>query len=186
MDRAPAAADFATGESSMPNEFTVSDALVARLIEWGVTRIYGFPGDGVNGVMGALRRKKQSIEFIQVAHEELASLAATGHAKFTGEIGVCLSTGGPGAIHLLNGLYDARLDHQPVLAIIGQQALAGIGGSEQQEIDLLPLLKDVSSYVEIIATPQQLRHVIDRAARIAMGERAVTCIIIPHDVQHEE
>ena len=165
---------------------TVSDALVSRLIEWGVRRIYGFPGDGVNGVMGAMRRSKDSIEFVQVAHEELAGLAATAHAKFTNELGVCISTGGPGAIHLLNGLYDAKLDHQPVLAIIGQQALAGIGGSEQQEVDLLPLFKDVASdYVEMVMKPQQLRHVVDRAIRIAIGERSVTCIIVPHDVQRE-
>src|SRR3954464_6278980 len=146
----------------MPEQFTVSDAIVARLIEWGIKRLYGFPGDGVNGVMGALRRAKDRIEFVQVAHEELAGMAATAHAKFTGEIGVCISTGGPGAIHMLNGLYDAKLDHQPVLAIVGQQALAGAGGSEQQEVDLLPLLENVSEYVEMVMKPQQLRHVIDR------------------------
>jgi pyruvate dehydrogenase (quinone) len=170
----------------MAEKHTVSDEFVARLTEWGIGRIYGFPGDGINGVMGALRRKKQRIEFIQVAHEELAGMAATAHAKFTGELGVCLSTGGPGAIHLLNGLYDARLDHQPVLAIIGQQSLAGAGGSEQQEVDLLPLLKDVSSYVEMIMKPQQLRHVLDRAIRVALSERSVSCIILPHDVQRED
>jgi pyruvate dehydrogenase (quinone) len=170
----------------MPDQFTVSDALVARLVDWNITRLYGFPGDGVNGILGALRRSKDAIEFIQVAHEELASLAATGHAKFTGQIGVCISTGGPGAIHLLNGLYDAKLDHQPVLAIIGQQALAGIGGSEQQEVDLLPLVKDVSDFAEMVMKPQQLRHVIDRAMRVAMGERTVACVIVPHDVQREE
>ncbi len=165
---------------------TVSDAFVARLIEWGVRRIYGFPGDGVNGVLGALRRKKERIEFIQVAHEELAGMAATAQGKFGGDLGVCLSTGGPGAIHMLNGLYDAKLDHQPVLAIIGQQSLAGIGGSEQQEVDLLPLLKDVSRYVEMVMKPQQLRHVVDRAIRVALDERSVACIILPHDVQREE
>jgi pyruvate dehydrogenase (quinone) len=170
----------------MPEKFTVSDALVARLIEWGIQRIFGFPGDGVNGVMGALRRSKDKIEFVQVAHEELAGMAATAHAKFTNELGVCICTGGPGAIHMLNGLYDAKLDHQPVLAIIGQQSLAGIGGSEQQEVDLLPLLKDVSGYVEMVMKPMQLRHVVDRAARIALGERVPTCIIVPHDVQREE
>ncbi|MDB4878529.1 MAG: thiamine pyrophosphate-requiring protein [Gemmatimonadetes bacterium] len=166
--------------------FSVSDALVARLVEWGIARIYGFPGDGVNGVMGAMNRAKSEIEFVQVAHEELAGLAATAHAKFTGELGVCISTGGPGAIHLLNGLYDAKLDHQPVLAIVGQQALAGAGGSEQQEINLLPLLQDVSEYAEMIMKPEQLRHVIDRAIRIALGNHCVACIIIPHDVQREE
>src|SRR5436190_3363876 len=165
---------------------SVSDAFVERLIAWGVKRIYGYPGDGINGVLGALRRAKDRIDFVQVAHEELASLAATAHAKFTGELGVCLSTGGPGAIHLLNGLFDAKLDHQPVLAIVGQQTLAGIGGSEQQEVDLLPLLKDAASeYVEVIATPEQLRHVVDRAVRIAIGRRAVTCVVLPHDVQRK-
>lgn len=170
----------------MADKRTVSDEFVARLIEWGIGRIFGFPGDGINGVIGALRRKKQRIEFIQVAHEELAGMAATAHAKFTGELGVCLSTGGPGAIHLLNGLYDAKLDHQPVLAIVGQQTLAGAGGSEQQEVDLLPLLKDVSSYVEMIMKPQQLRHVLDRAIRVALSERSVSCVILPHDVQRED
>ncbi|HEX4681453.1 MAG TPA: thiamine pyrophosphate-requiring protein [Gemmatimonadaceae bacterium] len=170
----------------MPDKFTVSDALVARLLEWGIKRIYGFPGDGVNGVMGALNRSKDKIEFIQVAHEELAGLAATAHTKFTGDLGVCIATGGPGAIHMLNGLYDAKLDHTPVLAIVGQQALAGVGGSEQQEVDLLPLLKDVSGYVEMVSKPTQLRHVIDRAIRVALGERVPTCIILPHDIQREE
>ena len=134
--------------------FTVSDAIVARLTSWGIRRIYGFPGDGINGVLGALRRSSGRIEFVQVAHEELAGMAACAHAKFTGELGVCLSTGGPGFIHMLNGMYDAKLDHMPLRAIVGQQAMTGIGGSEQQEVDLLPLAKDVaSSYVEMLATP---------------------------------
>lgn len=166
--------------------FTVSDAIVERLAAWGIRRIYGFPGDGINGVLGALRRAADRIEFIQVAHEELAGMAACAHAKFTGEMGVCLSTGGPGFIHLLNGLYDAKLDHMPLLALVGQQALAGIGGSEQQEVDLLPLAKDVASaYVEMLAKPQQVRHVLDRAVRVALGHRTVTCVIVPHDVQRE-
>ena len=166
---------------------TVSDAIVRRLSAWGIRRIFGFPGDGINGVLGALRRAEDEIEFVQLAHEELAGMAACAHAKFTGELGVCLSTGGPGVIHMLNGLYDAKLDHTPVLAIVGQQTLAGIGGSEQQEVDLLPLLKDAASaYVEIVAKPQQVRHVIDRAVRVALGYRTVTCVIVPHDVQREE
>ncbi len=166
---------------------TVSDAIVQRLSSWGIRRVYGFPGDGINGVLGALQRAARRIEFIQVAHEELAGMAACAHAKFTGDLGVCLSTGGPGLIHMLNGMYDAKLDHTPLLAIVGQQSLAGIGGSEQQEVDLLPLAKDVASaYVEIIAKPQQTRHVIDRAVRIAIGHRAVTCVIVPHDVQREK
>jgi pyruvate dehydrogenase (quinone) len=165
---------------------TVSDAIVERLLAWGIRRIYGFPGDGINGVLGALHRAEARIEFIQVAHEELAGMAACAHAKFTGELGVCLSTGGPGLIHMLNGMYDAKLDHTPLLAIVGQQAMAGIGGSEQQEVDLLPLAKDVASaYVEVIGKPQQVRHVLDRAVRAALGHRSVTCVIVPHDVQRE-
>jgi pyruvate dehydrogenase (quinone) len=166
---------------------TVSDAIVERLISWGIRRIYGFPGDGINGVLGALRRAESKIEFIQVAHEELAGMAACAHSKFTGELGVCLSTGGPGLIHMLNGMYDAKLDHMPLLAIVGQQAMAGIGGSEQQEVDLLPLAKDVASgYVEMLGKPQQVRHVLDRAVRVAIGHRTVTCVIVPHDLQREE
>jgi pyruvate dehydrogenase (quinone) len=166
---------------------TVSDFFVERLRTWGVDRIYGYPGDGINGVVGAVARTNGAIDFVQVAHEELASLMACAHAKFTGRIGVCLSTGGPGAIHLLNGLYDAKLDHQPVVAIIGQQAQEGIGGSTQQETDLFSALKDVgSAYIAQIATPEQVRHVIDRAFRVALGERTATVIILPHDVQREE
>ena len=168
------------------SSFTVSDAIVERLMAWGVRRIFGFPGDGINGVLGALRRAGDRIEFIQVAHEELAGLAACAHAKFTDELGVCLSTGGPGLIHMLNGMYDAKLDHMPLLAIVGQQAMAGIGGSEQQEVDLLPLAKDAASaYVEMLGKPQQVRHVIDRAVRVAVGHRTVTCVIVPHDLQRE-
>jgi pyruvate dehydrogenase (quinone) len=166
---------------------TVSDFVVERLRTWGVNRIYGYPGDGINGVIGALRRTEGAIDFVQVAHEELASLMACAHSKFGGNVGVCLSTGGPGAIHLLNGLYDAKLDHQPVVAIVGQQAQEGIGGSMQQETDLYSALKDVgSAYIAQIATPEQVRHVIDRAFRIALAERTVTVIILPHDVQREE
>lgn len=163
---------------------TVSDFMIARLHEWGVGRIYGYPGDGINGIMGALDRAQDKIEFIQVRHEEMAAFMACGHAKFTGEVGVCLATSGPGAIHLLNGLYDAALDHQPVVAIVGQQQRAALGGSYQQEVDLISLFKDVAhEYVHMVTTPEQMRHVVDRAVRIAMAERAVTCIIIPHDVQ---
>jgi len=163
---------------------TVADFVVERLEQWNVRRVFGYPGDGINGVIGAIHRREKSVDFVQVAHEELASLMATAHAKFTGEVGVCLSTGGPGAIHLLNGLYDAKLDHQPVVAIVGQQSLAGAGGSMQQETNLYSILEDVGSeYIEIVAKPEQARHVIDRAFRIAIGERAVTVVILPHDVQ---
>jgi pyruvate dehydrogenase (quinone) len=163
---------------------TVSDFLLQRLSDWGVTRIYGYPGDGINGIMGALDRASDRLQFIQARHEELAAFMACAHAKFTGEVGVCLATSGPGAIHLLNGLYDAKLDHQPVLAIVGQQARAALGGSYQQEVDLVTLFKDVAhEYVHMATAPEQMRHLVDRAMRIAKLERTVTCLIIPHDVQ---
>ena len=163
---------------------TVSDFLLQRLGEWGIRRIYGYPGDGINGIMGALNRATPDFEFIQVRHEEMAAFMACGHAKFTGQVGVCVATSGPGAIHLLNGLYDAKLDHQGVVAIVGQQARAALGGSYQQEVDLVTLFKDVASeYLEMIVTPQQARHVVDRAVRIARAQRAPTCIIVPSDVQ---
>jgi pyruvate dehydrogenase (quinone) len=170
---------------------TVSDFIVARLRAWQVRRIFGYPGDGINGILGALHRTERHtgdpIDFVQAAHEELAAMMATAYAKFTGDVGVCLSTGGPGAIHLLNGLYDAKLDHQPVVALVGQQGTPGIGGGVQQEVDLHTLLGDVaSSYVEVVVKPEQARHIIDRAFRIAKGERTVTAVILPHDVQREE
>src|SRR5512138_3241248 len=163
---------------------TTSDFLVKRLTEWGVRRIYGYPGDGINGIMGALDRADGAPDFIQVRHEEEAAFMACGHAKFTGEVGVCLATSGPGAIHLLNGLYDAKLDHQPVVAIVGQQARAALGGHYQQEVDLVALFKDVASeYVTMVTRPAAIRHAIDRAVRIALSERTVTCVIIPNDLQ---
>lgn len=162
---------------------TVSDFLLHRLSEWGIKRIFGFPGDGINGIMGALDRANGLIDFIQVRHEEMAAFMACGHAKFTGEVGVCLATSGPGAIHLLNGLYDAKMDHQPVVAIVGQQARTAIGGSYQQEVDLVSLFKDVAAYVHMASDPGQIRHLVDRAVRIAKAERTVTCIVIPNDVQ---
>jgi len=162
---------------------TVGDFLLKRLAEWGVRRIYGYPGDGINGIIGAFGRTDK-IEFIQARHEELAAFMACGHAKFAGELGVCLATSGPGAIHLLNGLYDAKLDHQPVLAIVGQQRRAAIGGDYQQEVDLVSLFKDVAhDYVHMATIPAQVRHLIDRAVRIALERRTVTCIIFPNDLQ---
>ena len=162
----------------------VSDFLLERLHEWGVTRIYGYPGDGINGIVGALDRASDRMQFIQSRHEEMSAFMACAHAKFTGEVGVCLATSGPGAIHLLNGLYDAKLDHQPVLAIVGQQARAALGGNYQQEVDLLTLFKDVAhEYVHMASSPAQMRHLVDRAMRIAKLERTVTCLIIPNDVQ---
>jgi len=162
----------------------VSDFIVGRLIAWGVKRIFGYPGDGINGVMGALNRAKDKIDFIQVRHEEMAAFMACGHAKFTGEVGVCISTSGPGAIHLLNGLYDAKMDHQPVVAIVGQQARMSMGGDYQQEVDLAALFKDVAhEFVHTCNEPSQARHLIDRAMRIARANRTVTCVILPNDVQ---
>ena len=163
---------------------TVADFTLARLFDWGVRRIYGYPGDGINGFLGALDRAGEKVDFVQVRHEEMAAFMACAHAKFTGEVGVCLATSGPGAIHLLNGLYDAKLDHQPVVAIVGQQARAALGGDYQQEVDLTTLFKDVAhQYVHMATTPEQVRHLVDRAMRIAKVERTVTCIIFPNDLQ---
>lgn len=148
----------------------VSDYLLKRLAAWGVTRMFGYPGDGINGIMGALDRMENQIEFIQTRHEEMASLMACAHAKFTKQVGVCIATSGPGAIHLLNGLYDAKLDHQPVVAIVRQKALTALGGNSQQEVDLMSLFKDVASeYVQMAVDPAQIRHLIDRAFRIAIS-----------------
>ncbi len=162
----------------------VGDFILERLSQWDIRRIFGYPGDGINGLLGALDRASDRIDFIQARHEEMAAFMACAHAKFTGEVGVCLATSGPGAIHLLNGLYDAKLDHQPVVAIVGQQSRAALGGDYQQEVDLVTLFKDVASeYVCMITTPAQTRHVIDRAVRIAKSMRTVTCVIVPNDVQ---
>lgn len=166
---------------------TTSDQLVERLYAWGVRRIFGYPGDGINGLMGALNRAGGKIELVQARHEELAAFMATAHAKFTGEVGVCMATSGPGAIHLLNGLYDAKADHQPVLAIVGQAARSAMGGDYQQEVDLHSLFKDVAhEYVQTAMVPAQIRHLVDRAYRIARDQRAVTCLIVPHDLQEME
>ncbi len=160
----------------------VSDFLINRLKCWGVHRIYGYPGDGINGIMGALERAENDPRFIQVRHEEMAAFMACAHGKFTGEVGVCLATSGPGAIHLLNGLYDARMDHSPVLAIVGQQARSALGSFYQQEVDLVALFKDVASdYVLQLSDPKQVRHAVDCAMRIAMAKKTVTCLIFPHD-----
>ncbi len=166
---------------------TAADYLCERLLEWGVRSVYGYPGDGINGILGALRRHQDRLRFIQVRHEEMAAFMACGHAKWTGEVGICMATSGPGAIHLLNGLYDARLDHQPVVAIVGQAPVSALGGDTQQEVDLLGLYKDVASaYVQQASDPSAIRHCLDRALRIADAERTVTCVIVPTDVQEME
>ncbi|NTJ61665.1 thiamine pyrophosphate-requiring protein [Agrobacterium rhizogenes] len=163
---------------------TVGDFIVQRLYDWGVRRIFGYPGDGINGLFGALNRANGKIEFIQARHEEMAAFMASAYAKFSGELGVCIATSGPGATHLVTGLYDARLDHQPVLALVGQQARRAIGGHYQQEVDLASLFKDVAGdFVHQASAPSQVRHLVDRAARIALANKTVTAIILPNDLQ---
>jgi pyruvate dehydrogenase (quinone) len=166
---------------------TAADNLCERLIAWDVSTIYGFPGDGINGILGALRRHQDDLRFIQTRHEEMAAFMACGHAKFTGEVGVCMATSGPGAIHLLNGLYDAKLDHRPVVAIVGQTFVRAMGGDFQQEVNLLQLYSDVASaFCQQVNEPSSVRHMIDRAIRIAKAEHTVTCVIVPADVQDME
>ncbi len=165
---------------------TVADFLLQRLSDWGIRRIYGYPGDGINGIMGAMGRAAERFDYVRVRHEEMAAFMAGAHAKFTGEVGVCMATSGPGAIHLLNGLYDAKMDHMPVVAIVGQQARTALGSDYQQEVDLQTLFKDVTGYVETLMAPAQARVVIDRAFRIASAERCITCIIVPNDLQEIE
>jgi pyruvate dehydrogenase (quinone) len=158
--------------------------ILERLASWGVRRIYGYPGDGINGLLGAFHDVGDHVEFVQLRHEEIAAFAATAHAKFTGEAGVCMATSGPGAVHLLNGLYDAKLDKQPVVAIVGQQPRSALGAEYQQEIDLVTLFKDVAhEFVEVCSTPEQARHLVDRAVRVALATRSPTCLIVPADVQ---
>jgi pyruvate dehydrogenase (quinone) len=164
----------------------VADYVLDRLKQWGVHRIYGYPGDGINGFLGALDRAEGDPDFIQVRHEEMSAFMACGHAKFTGEVGVCLATSGPGAIHLLNGLYDAKLDHVPVVAIVGQQKRMSLGSSYQQEVDLQTLFKDVSEFVQVCMEPAQARHLIDRALRVALARKGVATVVIPNDVQEEK
>ncbi|MDK3257254.1 thiamine pyrophosphate-requiring protein [Blastococcus capsensis] len=162
---------------------TVADYLLARLREWGVRQVFGYPGDGINGLLAAWGRADNDPEFVQARHEEMAAFEAVGFAKFSGGFGVCAATSGPGAIHLLNGLYDAKLDHVPVVAIVGQTERSAMGGSYQQEVDLLSLYKDVcSDYVQMCTVPEQLPNLIDRAIRVAVSERAPTALIFPSDV----
>ena len=166
---------------------TVADAMIDRISQWGVKRIYGYPGDGINGLLGALRRASHEIRFVQSRHEELAAFMACAHAKFTGEVGVCMATSGPGAIHLLNGLYDAKKDHTPVVAIVGQSATYALGSDFQQEVDLMSLFKDVAgAYVNMVVHDAAWRQQVDNAFRIAIAERTVTCVIVPLDIQEHE
>jgi pyruvate dehydrogenase (quinone) len=161
--------------------------ILKRLTEWGIKRVYGYPGDGINSLLGAFHEVGDELEFVQCRHEEIAAFAACAHAKFTGEVGVCMATSGPGAIHLLNGLYDAKLDHQPVVAIVGQQPRMALGSNYQQEVDLDALFKDVASeYLMTIMEATQARHVIDRAVRIAIDSRHPTAVIVPNDIGEVE
>jgi pyruvate dehydrogenase (quinone) len=163
---------------------TVADFVLDRLRAWGVEHVFGYPGDGINGIIGAFSRADDRPRFIQSRHEEMSAFEAVGYAKFGGGFGVCLATSGPGAIHLLNGLYDAKLDHVPVVAIVGQTNRTAMGGAYQQEVDLLSLFKDVASdYVQVVTVPEQLPNVLDRAIRTALARRAPTALIIPNDVQ---
>ena len=163
---------------------TVADYLLERLRGWDVEHVFAYAGDGINGILAAWGRAENEPQFVQARHEEMAAFEAVGYAKFTGRVGVCMATSGPGAIHLLNGLYDAKLDHVPVVAIVGQTSRSAMGGSYQQEVDLLSLFKDVASeYVQMVTVPEQLPNVLDRAIRTAIAGRAPTAIIIPSDVQ---
>ncbi len=166
---------------------TVGDYLLERLRSWQVDTVFGYPGDGINGILAAWTRTEEGPRFLQSRHEEMSAFQAVGYAKFTGRVGVCMATSGPGAIHLLNGLYDAKLDHVPVVAIVGQTARSAMGGSYQQEVDLHSLFKDVASeYVETVNVPEQLPNVLDRAIRTALARSAPTAIIVPSDVQELE
>src|SRR4051794_1473895 len=166
---------------------TVGAHMLNRLHEWGVDKIYGYPGDGINGILGAFHEVGDKVEFVQCRHEEIAAFAACAHAKLTGEVGICMATSGPGAVHLMNGLYDAKLDHQPVVAIVGQQTTMSLGGNFQQEIDLQSLFKDVASEdVQVCMSPSQAEHLIDRAVRIAKATRSPTCVIVPNDIQESK
>ena len=165
---------------------TVGDHVLARLREWGVEQVFGYPGDGINGLIVAFGNADDRPRFIQARHEEMSAMAAVGYAKFSGRPGVCMATSGPGAIHLLNGLYDAKLDHVPVVAIVGQTERSAMGGAYQQEVDLQALLKDVASeYLVEVNVAQQLPNAIDRAFRTALARRAPTAVIIPSDLQSE-
>jgi len=164
----------------------VAEFVWKRLNEWGLARVYGYPGDGVGGLDVALQKAKAFMDYVQVRHEEMAAFMASAHAKFTGQVGLCYATSGPGAIHLLTGLYDAKMDHMPVVAIVGQQARSALGASYQQEVDLQNLFADVTEYVTTAVVPEQVRTCIDRAVRIAQAKRAVTCVIIPNDLQELE
>src|ERR671922_666753 len=160
-----------------------SELMVERLIDWGVDTVFGLPGDGINGIMEGFRRHKDRIRFFLVHHEEAAAFMATGYAKTTGRLGVCLATSGPGGIHLLNGLYDAKLDHAPVLAITGMQETQLLGTGYQQEVHLEKLYQDVAAYDVMVHVPVQIPALVDRAVRTCLAQRTVSHLTFPNDLQ---
>ncbi|WP_069386514.1 thiamine pyrophosphate-requiring protein [Cellulosimicrobium cellulans] len=163
---------------------TVADGLVQRLVDWDVDRVFGYAGDGIDPILAALRRRADDVELVTARHEEMAAFMATGHAKYSGSVGVCLATQGPGAVHLLNGLYDAKLDRKPVVAVVGQVVSTALGAGYLQEVDLHTLFKDVcAQYVQTVMAPEQLEHVLDAAFRTALATSSPVCVIVPHDVQ---
>src|ERR1700759_5567637 len=165
----------------------VADVLLERLRAWGVEQVFGYPGDGINGLLAAWSRADNDPQFVQSRHEEMSAFEAVGYAKFSGSVGVCAATSGPGAIHLLNGLYDAKLDHVPVVAIVGQTARSAMGGSYQQEVDLQTLFRDVASdYLVEVNVAEQLPMALDRAMRTARTRRSPTAVIVPSDLQEEK
>ena len=167
----------------MPRQ-TVADGIVTRLLDWGVDRVFGYAGDGIDPIVAALRRQEDHIDLVPARHEEMAAFMAVGHAKYSGQVGVCLATQGPGAIHLLNGLYDAKLDRKPVVAVVGQVVSTALGSGYLQEVDLHTLFKDVcAQYVQTVMSPEQLPHVLDNAFRTALATSSPVCVIVPHDVQ---
>jgi pyruvate dehydrogenase (quinone) len=171
----------------MSQTVTVADYILSRLREWGTDKVFAYPGDGINGILGAFGRADNKPKFIQSRHEEMSAFEAVGYAKFTGKFAVCMATSGPGAIHLLNGLYDAKLDHVPVVAIVGQTSRSAMGGSYQQEVDLLSLFKDCChQFVEMAMVPDQFPNLVDRAIRVAISTKSPTCIIVPSDLQELE
>src|SRR6202795_3521611 len=165
---------------------TAADVLIESLIDWGVDVVFGLPGDGINGLMEALRTHKDQIRFVQVRHEESAAFMACGYAKFTGKLGVCLATSGPGGIHLLNGLYDAALDGQPVLAITGMAFHDLIGTHTQQDVALDRLFMDVAKFNELIMGPSHVENMADLACLTALSYRGVAHITFPVDLQEME
>lgn len=166
---------------------TVADGLVDRLLDWGVDRVFGFAGDGIDPILAALHRREDRIALVTARHEEMSAFMATGHAKYSGGVGVCLATQGPGAIHLLNGLYDAKLDRKPVVAVVGQVVTTALGSGYLQEVDLHTLFKDVcGQYVQTVTSAEQLTHVLDNAFRTALATSSPVCVIVPHDVQQAE